>query len=488
MAGKWIGTVIFFVGALFLGIGNALATVQLAGEEFTVTGFLRYEFALHTGPRNPANVFQTENNEVQFSRFWLQAEWNYEPYEKLRIFAKTRAFWDQTQGLESDLEPSYDAFPIDVPSGDWTMLEASGRDARAEIWELYTDMDIGNLWLRLGKQQIVWGEMIASQILDIIHPLNMSQNLKFEPEEFENIRIPTWMIRGIYKFEKVLGSIDESTFEFFVNPGDVLPTQVAEQGSPMVQSPPFPSNFRIDWKDRRGDFEYGFRIGGMIGGLFMTLNYLHLYDDGGLFELDYASPTPAGVLLYLDREYDPMDIYGLGMNYFVAPLNTVVTFEGTWTPDRPYGDAVKFSRRDVGITDVGTFDMAIRLDRPTQVLPAKFLQANFMVIQPQFNLTLREGDTDKALGPGNSKLDSTDASLSLNISQKLLYNTWALGFLIVHDLDGATYLKPSIKHLRGDHMIFDLYSVFFGGSETRPGRFGSFETYEEVVFRVSYQF
>lgn len=487
------------IAGVMAGIGitslrDAQAEVKLT-ECLSVAGFLRQEAALHIGGQNPNNVLQEDNHDLNFVRSYFQTEWNYTPTDQFKLFSKVRVMADETEDLDSELG-KYDAFPIDVPENDWTMMKVSDRDWRAEVWELYADMTFEKLWVRAGRQQIVWGEMIASRIMDIINPLDFSRNVLFEPEEFENIRIPNWALRGRYSYGQLGGVVNDFIVEGFFNPGDVYPTQYADFGSPfnLVSLPPF---FRVDDKDRRGDTEYGIRLGGMLGSLYLTLNYLSVHSDEFLLRQTGIAPDPiSGIPIFapndftlydltFDAVYPSIDVYGITFNYFVAPVNTVVTFEGTWTPDQPYQDAAVAAANGSDITDQGTWNYAIRFDRQTFVFPRP---TSSMMIQVQFNQTIREGDEDDILGAANSEVDKTDETISLLLDQFFSYNNYRMTLLGVWDFDGGAYVKPSFRYTYGDHWFFDLYGVFLGGSDKRPGRFGGIDWAQEIVTRVTYQF
>lgn len=481
------------------GIKEARAEITLT-DCLSVTGYFRYELALHTGAKNPNNFLQTQNNDFNFSRTYFLTEWTYKPSEQFKLVAKVRVMGDQTQDMDYALG-HYKAFPVDVPKYDWTMLRMGGKsdEFRAEVNELYTDLSFGDLWVRMGKQQIVWGEMIATRIMDVINPLDMSRNLRFEPEEFDNIRIPEWSIRGRYQFGNV-GPLSEFMLEGFVNPGDVQPTQYADFGSPFyagngIES--FPSFFRMTDKDRRGKTEYGFRTGGMIKSFYFTLNYLSLYNDEMLLKATGIMPdpihgipifAPADWTLYdllFDKKYPSTNIFGLTCNYFIAPLNTVATFETTWVPDQPYGDARVYAAGGAGIRDQGTWSYAIRFDRPTFVFPRPI---SAMTIQLQYSQTVREGNPDWILGPANSKVDQTDNFITLQLSQYFLHNNLSVNLLFVQDLRDATLFKPLVTYRHGDHWIFDLYTVYTAGAEKRPTRFGNSDWVNQTVGRITYQF
>lgn len=475
-----VGTKIAWILLLIVMPGwgaKAGAEIQLT-DCFSVTGFLRHELGVHVGGQNPNNPDQ-DNYDFTLSRTWFQTEWTYTPVDRFKLFAKVRLMSDTTEDIDHELS-DYDAFPLDVPEDDWTMLQVSDDQWRGEIWELYTDLEAGKLWLRLGRQQIVWGEMISTRLMDIINPLDYSRNFIFDPEEFENIRIPTWMLRARCQLGQAGGWLKDVAVEGFVNPGDVIPNQMADTGAPWNIMPVFPSFVHIREKDRRGDVEYGVRMGGMIGGFYLTLNYLYVYSDD--FLLDFASAALRPLAVTMDARYPSADIFGITWNYFIASFNTVATFEGTWVPDQPYQDAGSLLP---AIDDQGTWNYAVRFDRQTFVFPRP---TSAMMIQVQFQQTIREGDEDDILGAGLSRVDKTDEMVALIFDQYFHYNDYRVTLLGVYDLDGAHYLKPQLRYTYGTHWYFDLYAAFLGGEENRPGRFGALTWGDQVLGRVTYQF
>jgi len=475
-------TLVLAVLMVLIDLKPSMADISICGDTFTVTGFLRYELGIHTAGKNPNNV-GSGNYDFTLSRTFLQTEWTLKPSDVCKLYAKVRVTGDQTYHIDDGLH-RYDAFPINVPKYKWTMMEGSKDDFRAEVWELYADLSLRNLWLRLGKQQIVWGEMIATRLMDVINPLDFSWNMLFEPEEFENIRIPNWSIRGIYSLGQKVKWVNDLTIEAFVNPGDVLPNQFASFGAPFNTFPPnlgLPPFFRLRENDNRGKTEYGFRCGGMIRDLYLTLNYLHVYSDDFQLKTKRFHFIPFG--FDVDLEYPEVDIYGLTFNYFLGgKINTVITFEGTWVPNQPYGDALALLP---DIRDQGTYSYAVRLNRLTFLLPRP---TSAMDVMLQFTQTVREGDNDRIRGPGNAPVDSTDETITFQIRQPLWHNNIEIQALLVYDLEDAYLIKPFIKYVYGDHWIFDVSAVFLGGSEDRPTRFGSLSWGDEVFMRTTFQF
>ncbi len=65
------------------------------------------------------------------------------------------------------------------------------------VRELYMDLRIGDVWIRAGKQQIVWGKTDFFRLQDVINPVDFGQHFFFD--SFEDIRIPQWMISAQWR-------------------------------------------------------------------------------------------------------------------------------------------------------------------------------------------------------------------------------------------------------------------------------------------------
>lgn len=76
-----------------------------------------------------------------------------------------------------------------------------------EFREIFLDLDVGEVFghrlsMRLGRQQIVWGESDLFRSLDIINPLRIDQN-GLIGEAFEDYRTPIWAIKFLYDIGNV---------------------------------------------------------------------------------------------------------------------------------------------------------------------------------------------------------------------------------------------------------------------------------------------
>jgi hypothetical protein len=72
-----------------------------------------------------------------------------------------------------------------------------------EIRELYIDTDAFELLsLRIGRQQVAWGEIGQYRLLDVVNPSNDTWH--FGPlESFEDTRIPLWMVKALVDFSSI---------------------------------------------------------------------------------------------------------------------------------------------------------------------------------------------------------------------------------------------------------------------------------------------
>ncbi len=481
---KWL----LVLPILFLGVVEAKAEIKL-GDTLSVTGYLRHELAVHTGKMNPNNtvIGQKDNNTINLSRSFFQTEWAYNPNETFNVFSKVKVISDQTQGLDSKLN-DYDAFPLATARYGGYLRATNDREFDVEMSELYADLNLGNLWFRLGKQQIVWGEMVSARILDVINPLDWSWHFQLEPEEFENIRMAQWALRGRYNVEQSTGAFEwlrDLYVEGFVNPGDISPTVYPAPGSPFNLKPPVPGIFKVTEAEHRSDQEFGFRLGGRIGQIAATLNYLHLYSDAGFFEWQSGGP-PA---IQVTDKYPRTELYGASLNYnFPNPIDVTVTYEGIYSPEEPYYDrAAPVTAPRISYNR--TLRHAIRFDRKTFVLPTP---QSAMMIQIQYSQTLVSNSesiksTPSPFSSANS-IDSTQNVIALILSQDLWHNNINLSLTALYDLDGASMLRPGFKYRSGDHWIYDIYGVILAGEEGRPGRYGSLNFADEIFGRITYQF
>ena len=134
--------------------------------------------------------------------------------------------------------------------------------------------------MRLGKQQVVWGQADGIKVLDVVNPQSYRE---FILDDFDNSRIPLWMVNWEIPFG------DESELQVLWIP-DTTYHELAELGTPYSLSSPLlvPQAIQgldavILEPDRPDDFlrdsDYGLRYRSIFAGWDVTLNYLYSYGD-----------------------------------------------------------------------------------------------------------------------------------------------------------------------------------------------------------------
>jgi hypothetical protein len=428
-------------------------------------------------------------------RTWGELETIYDVSPQWRLYGKFRLIGDNADNLDSRLR-NFDNFPNDFRGNGW-MLRGENKHVSFEARELYTDIKMGNLSLRLGKQQIVWGETIAGRLLDVVNPLDIT-HLFAEPwkEEFDNTRIPQWFLRATYTVPNRW--IDDFNIEMVFNPGDVVPTLLPAQGSPYNLVPTFVT---INDRVPRGKIIGGGRLLGKISDVNFSLAYLTKPVDDAIavgvppfavldckFGLPVGpGPCPGGVLAlrFINEGIHPrVHIIGGSANYYYDPLGAVFRAETTYTPDQPYQKTPPLGSGVTSITRRDTWKLALTIDRPTQLIPG--LDPTQILSLTYFQTVI--GGKPRGIQIISSRVSKTTEQLAFTLSQPFYRKQLFFNFLSVYDFDDASWFQPGIQYVHGDHWRFDLFTNVFTGAEKRPGRFGSLKFANEVAFRVTWGF
>ena len=110
-------------------------------DRLDVTGYVKNETAMRL--HSPHQLSKSQN--------WLQAEIEFELTDWAELTILGRSMFDPVNHLETDIE-DFRTSPIDRLEG--------GDSFQAELRELYLDVLYDDFDIRLGRQQIVWGESI----------------------------------------------------------------------------------------------------------------------------------------------------------------------------------------------------------------------------------------------------------------------------------------------------------------------------------------
>ena len=131
-------------------------------------------------------------------------------------------FWDKYYGRRMDAEGNY--FVNKYP-GELTRYKEFGyvssqnflekKVQQLRLFEWYFNITKGPMFLRVGRQNLSWGEADAFRLLDQINPLDNGFGGFTTP--LDERRIPLFMVRAQWNFGRV-GPIQDLTLEGFVAP------------------------------------------------------------------------------------------------------------------------------------------------------------------------------------------------------------------------------------------------------------------------------
>ncbi|MDI1245287.1 MAG: DUF1302 domain-containing protein [Rhodoferax sp.] len=162
--------------------------------------------------------------------------------------AGMRVLGDRWHGIDGGVAFGVPVRPCNVDSrgcrdfggyGDQTLseLEAPEFNNRLDfVRELYAkktfDLDDGkNLFLKFGKQQVVWGRSDLFRVLDVINPVDYSRNNIYD--ELSDIRIPMWIAQAEYRMG-ASDTMQDRNFQVVWNVDKFRANNLGQCGSPNV--------------------------------------------------------------------------------------------------------------------------------------------------------------------------------------------------------------------------------------------------------------
>jgi hypothetical protein len=169
--------------------------------------------------------------------------------------------------------------------------QAVRKDQRLDFFvrETYIDTSVGNVELRLGKQNIVWGEMVGLFFADVV---SATDQRDFVLPDFEIIRIPQWAMRAEYFGEKSHVEIIWLPYPDINNIG-----KPGAEFYPLPAAAPPGFSQQIDDEVRPGhglqNSNYGARMSTLRNGWDVSAFYYRSTDVNPTFYRDVTlSPTP----------------------------------------------------------------------------------------------------------------------------------------------------------------------------------------------------
>lgn len=265
--------------------GSAISQAEAADIDFSGTFEMRTALGL-------------QGANLQKSEFLLTPELSWAVSDKTSVTVIGRLRGD----LKDQLEPGS---PLDATRSGLSARLTLGGGIDAELREAYVDTQIGSTYLRLGKQQIVWGQADGLKVLDVLNPQSFRE---FILDDFDNSRIALWSINAevpIGDLTLQLVWIPDTTYADIPETGAVFAFT-----SPLLV-PQVPADVPVTFTPLEkpsgafSDSDVGVKLSAFMGGWDLSLNYAYHYQDTPV-----TRPTVTGAGIDVRQSYERSHLMG----------------------------------------------------------------------------------------------------------------------------------------------------------------------------------
>lgn len=416
--------------------------------------------------------------------------------------------------------------------------------------DVYNTEEIRELWwqtemtpttsLKLGKQQVVWGETDFFQSLDVIHGYDNRIRSFLEPEN-EDVRKPLWMVNVTERFDSIDGSLqmlyipgrmnrakdrgnsfDLDGGRWANNPNKGITFESASLGADV----PYNYDHKAANMD---DASYGLRWKGMAGEWEYSLGWFHGPSTNPVINSNPNSPfgvqdaasgrkykgaykgqyrsNPGSTVGELIFPF--VDVFGVTANRYVESVDAVFSAEVSYIPNAPHNVGVHAGERGgcaffpgfCGIIEKDVVKSMVRMDK--QLSLQKYLgtsRPSFFSMQ-LFNSWITdykrsEEIVNTAGFGGRAKEFSTIATaiLATNYDNDRVNPSLAVGTDLTY---GGSFVIPSVDFAYGDHWRLRVEADLFFNDERQKralegfnntNMFGFFDGNDQLSVRLTYQF
>ncbi len=152
-------------------------------------------------------------------------------------------------------------------------------DIQLELRELYWDTTIGDAFLRLGKQQIVWGQADGLKVLDVLNPQSFRE---FILDDFEDSRIPLWSANAEIPVGEGLLQlvwIPETTYDELAEPGATFDFTSSRIVPALPQDTAITKFLQVKPSRLVKDSDFAIKYSLFTNGWDLSVNYAYHYVD-----------------------------------------------------------------------------------------------------------------------------------------------------------------------------------------------------------------
>lgn len=382
-----------------------------------------------------------------------------------------------------------------------------------EIRELFFDAaPTDRIHLRLGKQQVVWGETDFFHLTDLIHGFDFRWR-SFLERENDELRKPLVLLNAKFDMPEAGGAL-----QVVVRPGrlnrdrDIGNTYDLSGGRWALQPNKgvdflAPGALRYDYRHPQGDTSDvtgGVRWSGIAGPVNYAVSYLKTYNPNPVVNSAFApyGKTPTGPLG--DFIYPKIDVIGASASGEITAIDAVLNGEIAFQRDVPYNVGSNFFGGALpgfgGIMRKNVVVSSIRLDKQLRLQDWLGTSAPSFASIQLFDTWIRNfrrsDDLVELVGYGAPVKEHTTILSGFitftyqhgNITPQLAFGT---------DLsNGDAFLIPSVEFKWGNHWrLVAEADLWFPKHQKRPGQIeakahplGGFAHNSQLLLRATYQF
>lgn len=157
--------------------------------------------------------------------------------------SQARGVYLPSRGLRQAIDSGrLDRMPFNIDERDRTWNRGASQD-EGELKEAYIDLETwdSRLWIRLGKQNIVWGKTELFRTTDQFNPVDLALVTLGNLEE---TRIALWSARAVLSLYEV-GPFDDVRLEFAANIDDYQSADFGACGEPFAPNPVCAATFGV---------------------------------------------------------------------------------------------------------------------------------------------------------------------------------------------------------------------------------------------------
>ncbi len=343
-------------------------------------------------------------------------------------------------------------------------VEQSQED-EIELRDTYLDFSSGGFDLRVGKQQIVWGEAVGLFFADMVNPKDFRE---FILPDFDQIRIPLWSADMEYYYQ---GTHMELVWIPILQFNDL-----GTQGSEFeFARPSAPAGTVVHFEDEKkpsNDLRnsgVGARLSRSLQGWDLSGFYFYGYDYFPAFFRRIAlDPSTSQTVVTFRPEYTRLNVFGLT---FAKEVEDVIV-KGEFVYNKGKCFQVADTTHDDGVVKKDFLDSLIGVDYT-------FFQ------KVDFNVQLMQRII---FGHEYSMIDSkTDTSFSVWLKTGLLDNTLEPELFLVSSLSGRNAMfRPKVSYTFQDKWVAVLGVDIFDGRQ--DGTFGQFDSKDRAYIELRHDF